>query len=182
MSVLQKHHYRELSQEAQRSLGEVPCGFVQYWTMRFPLLVLHSWLAMQCIRAEPVFAQYYQDEYVFQGTAPAATTFSTTNTSRPRSKSPVEALSWRRQDDPVRCQYLVSAPKWSSRRVAELKLESSRAHACGSDTDLSSLALLDANNMDAKLSRDCTKLNKRKGHKKKTPDVPLAWKLQSEVT
>nr|CAD7429336.1 unnamed protein product [Timema monikensis] len=63
-----KHHYRDLSEEAQQSLGELPNKFVDYWTERFPLLLLHSWLAMQCIRSEPVFDQYYHSSYTFNST------------------------------------------------------------------------------------------------------------------
>ncbi|CAG2054452.1 unnamed protein product [Timema podura] len=63
-----KHHYRDLSEEAQQSLGELPNKFVDYWTERFPLLLLHSWLAMQCIRSEPVFDQYYHSSYTFNNT------------------------------------------------------------------------------------------------------------------
>nr|CAD7443363.1 unnamed protein product [Timema bartmani] len=63
-----KHHYRDLSEEAQQSLGELPNKFVDYWTERFPLLLLHSWLAMQCIRSEPVFEQYYHSSYAFNST------------------------------------------------------------------------------------------------------------------
>nr|CAD7199764.1 unnamed protein product [Timema douglasi] len=66
--VDRKHHYRDLSEEAQQSLGELPNKFVDYWTERFPLLLLHSWLAMQCIRSEPVFDQYYHSSYNFNST------------------------------------------------------------------------------------------------------------------
>lgn len=60
-----KHHYRELSRQAQKNLGEIPLGFVQYWTERFPLLLLHSWLAMQCVKREPIFRSYYDGAYNF---------------------------------------------------------------------------------------------------------------------
>lgn len=60
-----KHHYRELSRQAQKNLGEIPLGFVQYWTDRFPLLLLHSWLALQCVKREPIFRTYYDPFYNF---------------------------------------------------------------------------------------------------------------------
>lgn len=61
----QKHHYRELSQEAQQSLGEIPNKFIDYWTQRFPLLLLHTWITMQCVKNEPIFSQYYHKDYIF---------------------------------------------------------------------------------------------------------------------
>ncbi|XP_069685321.1 serine/threonine-protein kinase/endoribonuclease IRE1-like [Periplaneta americana] len=60
-----KHHYRELSEEAQQSLGEIPNKFIDYWTQRFPLLLLHSWITMQCVKDEPIFSQYYHKNYTF---------------------------------------------------------------------------------------------------------------------
>lgn len=60
-----KNHYRELSSEVQKSLGAIPDKFVSYWTHRFPLLLLHTWLAMQCVKSEPIFCQYYQQDYTF---------------------------------------------------------------------------------------------------------------------
>lgn len=60
-----KHHYRELSEEARKSLGEVPENFLTYWTSRFPLLLIHTWLALQCVKDEPVFANYYDNKYNF---------------------------------------------------------------------------------------------------------------------
>ncbi|XP_034247460.1 serine/threonine-protein kinase/endoribonuclease IRE1 [Thrips palmi] len=60
-----KHHYRELSLEAQRSLGTIPDQFVMYWMDRFPRLLLHSWLAMQIVRHEPVFKPYYHISHTF---------------------------------------------------------------------------------------------------------------------
>lgn len=60
-----KHHFRELSEEAQQSLGSTPESFVEYWITRFPLLLLHSWTSMQCVRSEPIFVQYYAHDYTF---------------------------------------------------------------------------------------------------------------------
>jgi hypothetical protein len=62
---LQKHHYRELSEEAQQSLGEIPNKFIDYWTQRFPLLLLHTWITMQCVKNEPIFNPYYHKDYIF---------------------------------------------------------------------------------------------------------------------
>lgn len=60
-----KHHYRELSLEAQKSLGTIPDQFVMYWMDRFPRLLLHSWLSMQIVRHEPVFKPYYHIFHTF---------------------------------------------------------------------------------------------------------------------
>lgn len=49
----------------QQSLGAIPDKFAEYWTRRFPLLLLHTWLAMQCIKSEPIFSQYYNQDYQF---------------------------------------------------------------------------------------------------------------------
>uniref|UniRef100_A0A8C3YCS9 Serine/threonine-protein kinase/endoribonuclease IRE2 n=1 Tax=Catagonus wagneri TaxID=51154 RepID=A0A8C3YCS9_9CETA len=38
-----KHHYRELPAAVRQALGQVPDGFVQYFTDRFPKLLLHTY-------------------------------------------------------------------------------------------------------------------------------------------
>lgn len=55
----QKHHYRELPAEAQRALGQVPDSFVQYFTQRFPRLLLHTHRAMRSCASESLFLPYY---------------------------------------------------------------------------------------------------------------------------
>lgn len=54
-----KHHFRELTPLAQKNLGEIPDEFTNYWTLRFPLLLLHVWLSMQLVADEPSFNRYY---------------------------------------------------------------------------------------------------------------------------
>ncbi|XP_014217501.1 serine/threonine-protein kinase/endoribonuclease IRE1 [Copidosoma floridanum] len=61
-----KHHYRELTEAAQRSLGEIPTAFTEYWLSRFPLLLIHSWCAMQKFRSEPTLRGYYDEQYEFK--------------------------------------------------------------------------------------------------------------------
>ncbi|KAJ8682778.1 hypothetical protein QAD02_018570 [Eretmocerus hayati] len=61
-----KHHYRELTTEAQQSLGEIPTKFTHYWLSRFPRLLIHSWCAMQDFRAEPTLRCYYDSDYEFK--------------------------------------------------------------------------------------------------------------------
>ena len=45
-----KHHYRELTEEAKALYGEMPGEFADYWTSRFPRLLMHSYKAMQCCK------------------------------------------------------------------------------------------------------------------------------------
>lgn len=65
MPSFQKHHYRELSQEAQASLGEIPVAFTEYWLSRFPLLLSHTWCCMQKFRGEATFREYYNRDFMF---------------------------------------------------------------------------------------------------------------------
>ncbi|XP_057319293.1 serine/threonine-protein kinase/endoribonuclease IRE1 [Microplitis mediator] len=60
-----KHHYRELTPEAQASLGEIPVKFTEYWLSRFPHLLSHSWCVMQKFRNEPTLQDYYHNDYEF---------------------------------------------------------------------------------------------------------------------
>uniref|UniRef100_A0A8C2H8S2 Serine/threonine-protein kinase/endoribonuclease IRE1 n=1 Tax=Cyprinus carpio TaxID=7962 RepID=A0A8C2H8S2_CYPCA len=54
-----KHHYRELPNEVQETLGSIPDEFVSYFTSRFPLLLLHTHLAMRFCAVERSFLPYY---------------------------------------------------------------------------------------------------------------------------
>ncbi|XP_077295002.1 serine/threonine-protein kinase/endoribonuclease IRE1-like [Arctopsyche grandis] len=60
-----KHHYRELSLEAQESLGSIPEEFTMYWLKRFPRLLLHTWLQMQVFKDENLMKSYYDSNYEF---------------------------------------------------------------------------------------------------------------------
>ncbi|OAD60687.1 Serine/threonine-protein kinase/endoribonuclease ire-1 [Eufriesea mexicana] len=60
-----KHHYRELSPQAQESLGYIPDKFTNYWLSRFPCLFSHVWCAMQAFRNEPTLSDYYHVDYIF---------------------------------------------------------------------------------------------------------------------
>uniref|UniRef100_A0A674K3D3 Serine/threonine-protein kinase/endoribonuclease IRE1 n=1 Tax=Terrapene triunguis TaxID=2587831 RepID=A0A674K3D3_9SAUR len=55
-----KHHYHELPTDVQETLGAVPDEFVQYFTSRFPQLLLHTHRAMQICATERLFHPYYQ--------------------------------------------------------------------------------------------------------------------------
>ena len=58
-----KHHYRELTDEAKLMYGKMPGEFADYWLTRFPLLVNHSYMAMQCVKYENNFMRYYHKDY-----------------------------------------------------------------------------------------------------------------------
>ena len=63
--LLQKHHYRELSPQAQENLGYIPDKFTDYWLSRFPCLLSHVWCAMQAFREESTLKGYYHVDYIF---------------------------------------------------------------------------------------------------------------------
>ncbi|XP_028827928.1 serine/threonine-protein kinase/endoribonuclease IRE1 isoform X2 [Denticeps clupeoides] len=54
-----KHHYHDLPSELQAALGEVPEGFVAYFTLRFPRLLLHTHAALSVCAEERPFHPYY---------------------------------------------------------------------------------------------------------------------------
>ncbi|KAL1117288.1 hypothetical protein AAG570_004614 [Ranatra chinensis] len=60
-----KHHYRELTAEAQRLLGADSETYLAYWTSHFPALLDHTWVAMQAVRDESAFRNYYHSSYTF---------------------------------------------------------------------------------------------------------------------
>ena len=55
-----KHHYRELTPELKKSLGTLPDEFVDYFTSRFPKLILHVYEVMRCCSHENVIDAYYR--------------------------------------------------------------------------------------------------------------------------
>ncbi|KAL5017978.1 hypothetical protein ScPMuIL_003700 [Solemya velum] len=57
-----KHHYRELPLEVKNSLGSLPDQFVTYFTLRFPHLLIHTYLAVACCCDEHIFRQYYEGD------------------------------------------------------------------------------------------------------------------------
>uniref|UniRef100_A0A8C4FCN3 Serine/threonine-protein kinase/endoribonuclease IRE1 n=1 Tax=Dicentrarchus labrax TaxID=13489 RepID=A0A8C4FCN3_DICLA len=54
-----KHHYHELPPEVQETLGELPEGFVSYFTSRFPRLLMHTHNALHICSHERLFHPYY---------------------------------------------------------------------------------------------------------------------------
>lgn len=67
-----KHHYRELPEEVRRTLGSVPDSFVQYFTNRFPRLLLHTHGAMRSCASESLFLPYYPPATGVRGPSPGA--------------------------------------------------------------------------------------------------------------
>ncbi|KAI8807418.1 kinase-like domain-containing protein, partial [Cladochytrium replicatum] len=70
-----KHHYQDLPPEAKKAMGDLPDGFLNYFTSRFPNLLLHvfyvvaeddgsapgsSTASTGGLHNEPVFRQYFQ--------------------------------------------------------------------------------------------------------------------------
>uniref|UniRef100_A0A3B3RS14 Serine/threonine-protein kinase/endoribonuclease IRE1 n=2 Tax=Paramormyrops kingsleyae TaxID=1676925 RepID=A0A3B3RS14_9TELE len=54
-----KHHYRELPEDVQETLGSIPDDFVSYFTSRFPQLLQHTYQAMRTCASERPFLAYY---------------------------------------------------------------------------------------------------------------------------
>uniref|UniRef100_A0A672GES4 Serine/threonine-protein kinase/endoribonuclease IRE1 n=1 Tax=Salarias fasciatus TaxID=181472 RepID=A0A672GES4_SALFA len=54
-----KHHYHELPPEVQETLGELPEGFVGYFTSRFPRLLMHTHSALLICAHERLFHPYF---------------------------------------------------------------------------------------------------------------------------
>lgn len=88
-----KHHYRELSPEAQAILGDVPDQFMEYFDMKYPRLLFHCYIAMQDLRFESMFKEYYDQEsawdFVFPRIPVTGTKyflFNSPTKSRPRGR------------------------------------------------------------------------------------------------
>ncbi|CAG8502703.1 5802_t:CDS:2 [Diversispora eburnea] len=58
-----KHHYQDLPENVKRSLGEIPEGFLFYFTSRFPKLMLHVYYLIaesESLRNESIFKHYFE--------------------------------------------------------------------------------------------------------------------------
>lgn len=60
-----RHHYRELPEDLRATLGDIPDGYMNYFTSRFPRLLLHTYLVMLTCANECVFRQYYPEVRTF---------------------------------------------------------------------------------------------------------------------
>ncbi|KAF9580796.1 bifunctional endoribonuclease/protein kinase ire1, partial [Lunasporangiospora selenospora] len=59
-----KHHYQDLPPHVKRALGELPHGFLNYFTSRFPKLMLHLYYIVAndpMLRNESMFRHYFVD-------------------------------------------------------------------------------------------------------------------------
>ncbi|KAG0257043.1 bifunctional endoribonuclease/protein kinase ire1 [Actinomortierella ambigua] len=59
-----KHHYQDLPPHVKRALGELPDGFLNYFTSRFPKLMLHLYYLVaddHVLRNESMFRHYFTD-------------------------------------------------------------------------------------------------------------------------
>jgi hypothetical protein len=72
------HYYsfncRELTEDAQKILGDIPEEFTNYWLRTFPKLLLHVWSRASILKEESVFRRYYNgvDEECFDFPPPPA--------------------------------------------------------------------------------------------------------------
>lgn len=57
--IAQKHHYQDLPENVRRALGDLPTGFLTYFTTRFPQLLLHVY---------DTVAVHLSDEAMFSST------------------------------------------------------------------------------------------------------------------
>ena len=60
-----KHHYNELEPDVKAVYGLVPDQFADYWTSRFPRLLVHTYHVMHCVKNEPTFQHYFDKNYDF---------------------------------------------------------------------------------------------------------------------
>ncbi|XP_055375464.1 serine/threonine-protein kinase/endoribonuclease IRE1 [Condylostylus longicornis] len=60
-----KHHYHELSPEAQQMLGSLPKEFTKYWISKFPYLLQHAYHALSFCSNENLFRCYYNHKFSF---------------------------------------------------------------------------------------------------------------------
>lgn len=46
-------------------MGRTPEEYCDYWTSRFPKLLMHSWYSMHCVKNEHIFSRYFDKQYDF---------------------------------------------------------------------------------------------------------------------
>ncbi|KAJ1562926.1 bifunctional endoribonuclease/protein kinase ire1 [Cladochytrium tenue] len=59
-----RHHYQDLPAETKQLLGDIPDGFLAYFSSRFPALLLHVYAVIadsRTLRAEPQFRVYFEE-------------------------------------------------------------------------------------------------------------------------
>jgi len=60
-----QQHYDELLENVKLSLGPIPDKFASYFTERFPLLLVHTYITVQNCKTENIFKDYYCDSFDF---------------------------------------------------------------------------------------------------------------------
>ncbi|KAL3870158.1 hypothetical protein ACJMK2_038240 [Sinanodonta woodiana] len=55
-------HYYDQTADVQKSLGSIPDEYLDYFTSRFPLLLVHTYRVMKCCSKEDAFKAYYKHE------------------------------------------------------------------------------------------------------------------------
>ena len=57
-----KNHYEDMSDSLKRSVGPLPEGYLNFWTFRFPMLLLTCWNVVYNLRLEDTdrFRDYYE--------------------------------------------------------------------------------------------------------------------------
>ncbi|CAG0897546.1 unnamed protein product [Darwinula stevensoni] len=56
-------HLQDLPKEVQEEVGDNRDKFIRFWIACFPLLLPHVWLVMQAVKHEPMFQQYFEEDY-----------------------------------------------------------------------------------------------------------------------
>jgi len=51
-----------LPDDVKQSLGTVPDEYLNYFSSRFPRLLVHTYRSMACCRQEPTFTTYYGEK------------------------------------------------------------------------------------------------------------------------
>ena len=57
--------------------------YADYWTKRFPRLLIHAWYTMHCVKREPAFIKYFDKDFDFVQVKPATITVVVKLTSAP---------------------------------------------------------------------------------------------------
>ena len=60
-----KHHYNELPEETKALYGRMPDRFTDYWTSRFPKLLIHVYHVMHAVKNEPQMQKYFDKDFDF---------------------------------------------------------------------------------------------------------------------
>ena len=120
-----RHHYRELPPEVQQSLGAIPKQFVEYFTSRFPRLLIHSYIALQMCRKEDIFESYYRlDSITFEALPRSGVKWFSKNNENLapngiQNEDSLEAVNWKsckRKGSPVKRRELIDmSPKFEEK-------------------------------------------------------------------